>query len=64
MRAYTVREHARARGTLCALQVEAEERVHGTKKVVAHHTPEFDIHEGALWCGAAMWVELASSILK
>jgi hypothetical protein len=38
-RAYTVREHARARGTLCALQVEAEERVHGTKKVVAHHTP-------------------------
>jgi len=31
----------------------------GTKKTIAHHTPEFDIHEGALWCGAAMWVALA-----
>ena len=46
-----------------AMPVEAEEAVHGTKKVVAHHTPGFDIHEGAMWCGGAMWVELARAIL-
>jgi len=36
---------------------------HGTKKTVAHHTPEFDIHEGSLWCGAATWVALARARL-
>ena len=46
-----------------SMPVEAEEWVHGTKKTVAHHTPGFDIHEGALWCGAAMWVGLARSVL-
>lgn len=38
--------------------------VHNTGMTTAHHTPEFDIHEGALWCGAAMWVGLAEGILK
>jgi metal-dependent amidase/aminoacylase/carboxypeptidase family protein len=47
-----------------SMPVEEEEYIHGTKKTVAHHTPEFDIHEGALWCGAAMWVKLAADILK
>jgi hypothetical protein len=46
------------------MPVEEEEHIHGTKKTVAHHTPGFDIHEGALWCGAAMWVGLATDILK
>ena len=41
-----------------------EEAVHGTKKTIAHHTPEFDIHEGALWCGAALWTALATDILR
>ena len=38
--------------------------VHNTGMTTAHHTPEFDVHEGALWCGAAMWVALAEGILK
>ena len=46
-----------------SVPVEAEEVVHGTKKTIAHHTPEFDIHEGALWCGTAVWVELARKVL-
>ena len=41
------------------LPVEASERVHGDRRVVAHHTPEFDIHEAALAVGAATWVALA-----
>eukprot|EP00927_Polykrikos_kofoidii_P055633 TRINITY_DN49848_c0_g1_i1.p1 TRINITY_DN49848_c0_g1~~TRINITY_DN49848_c0_g1_i1.p1 ORF type:complete len:531 (-),score=61.90 TRINITY_DN49848_c0_g1_i1:90-1682(-) len=47
-----------------SVPVEEEEHEHGTRKVIAHHTPEFDIHEGALWCGAAMWVALATSVLQ
>ena len=42
-----------------SVPVEAEEVVHGTKKTIAHHTPEFDIHEGSLAVGAATWVALA-----
>ena len=38
--------------------------VHNTGTTTAHHTPEFDVHEGALWCGAATWVALAEGILK
>ena len=41
-----------------------EAAVHNTGMTTAHHTPEFDFHEGALWCGAAMWVALAEGILK
>lgn len=41
------------------LPPEPEEEEHGTKKVIAHHTPQFDVHEGALWVGSAMWVALA-----
>ena len=40
------------------------EAAHNTGMTTAHHTPEFDVHEGALWCGAAMWVALAEGILK
>jgi len=47
-----------------SVPVEEEEMEHGMRKVIAHHTPEFDIHEGALWCGAAMWVALAKHLLK
>ena len=39
--------------------IEDEELVHGERRVVAHHTPEFDIHEGSLAVGAATWVALA-----
>eukprot|EP00747_Dinoflagellata_sp_TGD_P223723 gnl/TRDRNA2_/TRDRNA2_95433_c1_seq1.p1 gnl/TRDRNA2_/TRDRNA2_95433_c1~~gnl/TRDRNA2_/TRDRNA2_95433_c1_seq1.p1 ORF type:complete len:329 (+),score=43.47 gnl/TRDRNA2_/TRDRNA2_95433_c1_seq1:24-989(+) len=42
-----------------ALPPEPTDQEHGAKRVIFHHTPEFDIHEGALWCGAAMWVSLA-----
>ena len=39
--------------------LDMEEHVHGTKKTIFHHTPEFDFHEGAMWVGAAMWVQIA-----
>ena len=46
----------------CALDpsvpVEEEELEHGQRRVVAHHTPEFDIHEASLAVGTAMWVAL------
>jgi len=35
------------------------EVVHGDRRIVHHHTPEFDIHEGALAVGVAAWVALA-----
>ena len=38
---------------------EEPELVHGDRQVVAHHTPEFDIHEGSLAVGTAAWVALA-----
>ena len=41
------------------LPAEEPELVHGERGVVAHHTPEFDIHEGALAVGTAAWVALA-----
>lgn len=47
-----------------ALPPEPEEEEHGAKKFIMHHTPEFDVHEGALWCGAAMWVALATHQLR
>lgn len=46
------------------LEPEPEEVEHGTRQVRMHHTPEFDVHEGALWCGAAMWVSLALQRLQ
>jgi amidohydrolase len=39
--------------------VEPPEEEHGQKVVIAHHTPEFDIHEGSLAVGVATWVALA-----
>ena len=42
-----------------ALPIEEEEVEHGERRVIAHHTPEFDLHEGALAVGTAMWVALA-----
>lgn len=42
-----------------SLPTEETETVHGEKRVVAHHTPEFDVHEGSLAVGAATWVALA-----
>ena len=44
--------------------VEVEELEHGQRRVIAHHTPEFDIHEGALAVGAATWVALATHRLR
>ena len=44
--------------------VEEAEREHGERRVVAHHTPEFDIHEGSIAVGCAMWVALAEHRLK
>lgn len=41
------------------LPVEDAEDVHGERRVVAHHTPEFDLHEGSLAVGTATWVALA-----
>ena len=41
------------------LPVEEEELVHGQRHAVAHHTPQFDLHEGSLAVGTAMWVALA-----
>ena len=41
------------------LPTEDEENIHGERSVVAHHTPEFDIHEGSLAVGTATWVALA-----
>ena len=43
-----------------SLPVEEEELEHGQRRVVAHHTPEFDLHEGALAVGTAVWVALAT----
>lgn len=52
----------------CALDpsvpIEAEELEHGDRRVIAHHTPEFDIHEGSLGVGVAMWVRLAEERLR
>ena len=42
-----------------AVPTEEAEAVHGDRHVVAHHTPEFDLHEGSLAVGAATWVALA-----
>ena len=47
-----------------SVAAQAGEDAHNTGMTTAHHTPEFDIHEGALWCGAAMWVALAEGILR
>jgi metal-dependent amidase/aminoacylase/carboxypeptidase family protein len=47
-----------------ALPVEAEELEHGQRRIIAHHTPEFDIHEGALAVGAAMWLALGLHRLR
>ena len=42
-----------------AVPVEEPELEHGQRQVVAHHTPEFDLHEGCLAIGIATWVALA-----
>ena len=47
-----------------SLPLEEEEAEHGQRRVVAHHTPEFDLHEGALAIGTAMWVSLALHRLR
>ena len=44
--------------------VEEAEVEHGDRVTVAHHTPEFDINEGALAVGTAVWVALAVERLK
>lgn len=46
-----------------SVATENEEIEHGTSNVIFHHTPEFDIHEGALWVGAAMIVSLVQKAL-
>eukprot|EP00928_Gymnodinium_smaydae_P027929 TRINITY_DN21440_c0_g1_i1.p1 TRINITY_DN21440_c0_g1~~TRINITY_DN21440_c0_g1_i1.p1 ORF type:complete len:566 (+),score=70.16 TRINITY_DN21440_c0_g1_i1:100-1698(+) len=47
-----------------SLPVDEEDYEHGSRQTLAHHTPEFDIHEGALWCGAAVWVQLGLHCLR
>ena len=42
-----------------AVPVQEEEAEHGDRRVVAHHTPEFDLHEGCLAVGISVWVALA-----
>ena len=47
-----------------ALPLEEEEAEHGQRQVVAHHTPEFDLHEASLAVGVGMWVALAMKRLQ
>ena len=47
-----------------AVAVEEAEVEHGDRVTVAHHTPSFDLHEGALAVGTAVWVALALERLK